>query len=101
MEKTSAEESDAYHGSRPLGSRVSAWASPQSRVIADRPWLEARFEDASRRFGAEVPRPEYWGGYRLLPDAIEFWQGRADRLHDRIVYSLQAGGSWRIQRLAP
>ncbi len=101
--KVTAGESDAYFASRPLGSRLGAWASPQSRVIADRAWLEQAFAAAEQRFGsagADPPRPPHWGGYRLRPDTIEFWQGRSSRLHDRIRYRRDLG-DWRIERLAP
>jgi pyridoxamine 5'-phosphate oxidase len=98
-----AAESDAYFATRPLLSRIGAWASPQSRVISDRGWLEREFEASQQRVaaaGGDVPRPPHWGGYRLAPAAMEFWQGRRSRLHDRIRYRLD-GGSWRIDRLAP
>lgn len=99
--KLTAGESDRYFATRPLGSRLGAWASPQSRVIPDRPWLERAFADAERRYAAaDPPRPPHWGGYRLAPDSIEFWQGRRSRLHDRIRYRHE-GGAWRIERLAP
>ena len=88
---TSAEESDAYFAQRPLDSRIGAWASPQSRVIASR----------AVRFLLRPPRPPHWGGYRLTPDRFEFWQGRASRLHDRLRYTLQQDGSWKRERLAP
>lgn len=94
-------ESDAYFRGRPLESRIGAWASPQSRVIADRAELEQRVEAVRERFAdGEPPRPPHWGGYRLVPDAIEFWQGRASRLHDRLLYRRDDGG-WTRQRLAP
>jgi pyridoxamine 5'-phosphate oxidase len=99
--KTSAEESDAYFNSRPLGSRVGAWASDQSRPLASRALLEAREQSFSERFGENPPRPPHWGGYRLVPETIEFWQGRPSRLHDRILYTRQSTGAWRISRLSP
>jgi pyridoxamine 5'-phosphate oxidase len=100
-EKVSLEESDSYFQTRPLLSRISAWASPQSRAIASRDWLEQAFAAAQQRFATQVPRPEHWGGYRVSPDAIEFWQGRENRLHDRLRYCLKADRSWRVERLAP
>jgi pyridoxamine 5'-phosphate oxidase len=99
--KVSAEESDRYFASRPLGSRIGAWASDQSEVVENRSELEKRFEEFSRKFGDNVPRPPHWGGFRVKPTAIEFWQGRENRLHDRLRYSLQDNGSWLIERLAP
>jgi pyridoxamine 5'-phosphate oxidase len=96
-----AEESDAYFAKRPRGSRVSAWASPQSQVIRGRDVLEAGMAEIERRFaGADVPRPPFWGGYRVIPSRIEFWQGRPDRAHDRICYST-SGDGWVRERLAP
>ncbi len=100
VEKISAQESDEYFGNRPLGSRHAAIASPQSKVVPDRAALEALFADAEQRHGDKTPRPAHWGGYRLQPTAIEFWQGRANRLHDRVLYTLKARG-WKIERLAP
>jgi pyridoxamine 5'-phosphate oxidase len=100
VEKVSAAESDAYFASRPLGARLSAWASEQSAVVAGREVLENGVRRARQRFGEEPPRPPHWGGYRVMPQQIEFWQGRADRLHDRLRYTCAAGG-WRIERLAP
>lgn len=99
-------ESDAYFSSRPAASRLGAWASPQSEPIADRASLEARFAAVTERFrdaGDAIPRPPHWGGYRLVPDMLEFWQGRRSRLHDRIRYRRGAGhaGAWTIDRLAP
>lgn len=99
--KTGADESDAYFNSRPLGSRIGAWASDQSRPIESRALLEAREKSFSERFGEQPPRPPHWGGYRLVPDTIEFWQGRPSRLHDRILYTRLSGGEWRISRLSP
>lgn len=104
VEKTSDAESDTYYQSRPLGSRIGAWASEQSAVIDSRAQLEAREREISAQYGDAPPRPPHWGGYRVVPDAIEFWQGRPSRLHDRIRYtrdSAQAGAAWRIERLAP
>lgn len=101
VEKVSPAESDAYFQVRPLGSRLGAWASPQSRVIADRAELEGLLAETERRFLDQAPQcPPHWGGYRLLPERIEFWQGRASRLHDRLNYLWQAGG-WQRKRLAP
>lgn len=101
VEKVLAEESDAYFASRPLASRVGAWASPQSRVIHDRQWLEEQFTAMEEKFKDQVPRPPYWGGYRVAPETMEFWQGRRNRLHDRVVYRLRPDKGWSIERLAP
>ncbi|MNF67677.1 Pyridoxine/pyridoxamine 5'-phosphate oxidase [compost metagenome] len=101
VEKVTAQESDAYYQVRPLGSRLGAWASPQSQVIADRAELEGLLKTTEQRFSDTQPHcPEHWGGYRLLPERIEFWQGRPSRLHDRLNYRLQ-DGAWQRERLAP
>lgn len=100
VERTSAEESDAYFNSRPLDSRIGAWASPQSEVISSRSVLVANAAKAGARFLLNPPRPPHWGGFRLVPDGWEFWQGRKSRLHDRLHYRLQAG-EWQRERLAP
>jgi len=102
VEPVSAEESDAYFHSRPIGSQLSASASHQSEVIAGREELEQRVAALSAQYhDQEIPRPENWGGFRVIPDAIEFWQGRANRLHDRLRYRLLASGGWQIERLSP
>ena len=101
VERTSAEESDKYFHSRPLKSRLAALASAQSAPIADRAALEQNYEKVAMQYGEEPPRPANWGGFRLVPERIEFWQGRRSRFHDRIVYILQGDGSWIRQRLQP
>ncbi len=102
IEKVSAEESDAYFFSRPYASQVGAWSSPQSQQIQSREILEKRQEEIEGKFNNEsMVRPEHWGGYRLLPSKIEFWQGRQSRLHDRILYEKAEDNSWGISRLAP
>jgi pyridoxamine 5'-phosphate oxidase len=99
--RLSKEESDAYFASRPRGSRLGAWASEQSRPVEDRSVLEERIEALEAEYeGREVPRPPFWGGYRIEPDSIEFWQGRENRLHDRLVYR-RAGERWNMERLQP
>ena len=101
VEKVPAEESAAYFRTRPLGSRIAAWASPQSRTLPDRAELERLYAEARARFeGGDVPLPPHWGGFRLAPDAYEFWQHGDNRLHDRLRYR-RAGESWRRERLAP
>ena len=101
VEKVSEEESDAYFFSRPEGSRIGAWASPQSKVISNRKILEDNVQKYTAEFKNSIPRPPHWGGYRVMPDLIEFWQGRSNRLHDRIQYTKTGKGSWKVERLAP
>ena len=101
VERVSEEESDQYFHSRPLGSKIGAWASEQSTRVEDRAALDKRFEEFSWKFGDNVPRPPHWGGYRVKPNVIEFWQGQDNRLHDRLRYTLQDSGEWLIERLAP
>src|SRR5262249_27633501 len=102
MQRVTPKESDDYFQSRPSGHQLSAWASKQSEVIASRAVLEERMEEVKAKYGnGPVARPPYWGGYRLIPDLIEFWQGQENRLHDRIEYRRDAKGNWRIRRLSP
>jgi pyridoxamine 5'-phosphate oxidase len=101
VERISAEESDAYFHSRPLGSRLAAVASQQSQVIPNRALLEKNYAEVQAQFGDAPQRPAQWGGYRLRPSVIEFWQGRRSRFHDRIEFRLQADGTWLKQRLQP
>ena len=101
-EKTSTQESIDYFNSRPEGSKLGAWTSTQSLVIAGKGWLKETFDYYNERFKRGViPKPPHWGGYRVKPTTIEFWQGRPNRLHDRLLYTLQEDGSWKIERLAP
>jgi len=101
VEKILEEQADNYHHSRPRGSQLGAWASPQSQEIPDRKFLEEKLKEVKLKFSEDkVPRPPNWGGYRVVPDKIEFWQARADRLHDRIVY-IKKDDQWEITRLAP
>ena len=100
VDKVSAADSDRYFASRPLGARLSAWASAQSYAVSGREALEEAVRQVRKRYGDDPPRPPHWGGYRVMPQAIEFWQGRADRLHDRLLYTRTSDG-WRIERLAP
>ncbi|MBV9455845.1 MAG: pyridoxamine 5'-phosphate oxidase [Rubrobacter sp.] len=100
--RISGEESDAYYRSRPRGSQLGSWASAQSRSVEDRGILEKRLRELDATYeGSEIPRPPFWGGYRIEPGAIEFWQGRENRLHDRLLYSRVDSGGWRIERLQP
>jgi pyridoxamine 5'-phosphate oxidase len=100
VERVSEDESDAYFDSRPLGARLGAWASRQSQPVASREEVDRARREVAARFGEHVPRPDFWGGYRVVPDVIEFWQGRPDRLHDRIEYK-RTDGEWTHQRLMP
>ena len=101
-EKVSQSQSEAYFLSRPRGSQLGAWASPQSQAIADRTALENRLEDLTQKYSDEdIPLPEHWGGYAVVPSAFEFWQGRPNRLHDRFYYKATEDGQWDVQRLAP
>lgn len=101
IERIPAEESDTYFRSRPQGSQIGAWASPQSQVITDRRILDENYKRYEKEFAGNVPRPEHWGGYRLIPYHIEFWQGRSSRMHDRILFTQNEQGGWNKLRLAP
>ena len=102
VEQVSEQEADAYFSSRPRDSQIAAWASHQSDAILDRAQLEEAFDKYKERFDdQDVPRPEFWGGYRIVPRVVEFWQGRASRLHDRFVYRALGDGQWQIERLSP
>ncbi len=102
VSRVSREESEAYFRTRPRGSQIGALTSSQSQVVASREVLENRFQQLMAEYeGGEIPLPSYWGGYRLSPVTIEFWQGRSDRLHDRFLYKRQPGGPWQLERLAP
>jgi len=102
VERISESEAEAYFNSRPEGSRVSAWASHQSQPVPDRATLEAQWADAARRYaGDPIPKPPYWGGFRVMPAEYEFWQGRPNRLHDRIRYRRGADAAWKLERLSP
>ncbi len=101
VKKVTRRESDEYFATRARGSQLSAWASSQSAVLPNRAALENNYASAAARYSGDVPRPPYWGGYRLIPETIEFWQGREDRLHDRIRYQRARNGRWRVERLAP
>lgn len=102
VSRTTEEESDNYFNNRPEGSKLGAWASPQSQVIESRQWLEENEKQFKEKFaGTAVKRPEHWGGFRVTPVTIEFWQGRSSRLHDRIQFELLSEGIWQLQRLAP
>ncbi|HMP94059.1 MAG TPA: pyridoxine 5'-phosphate oxidase C-terminal domain-containing protein, partial [Phnomibacter sp.] len=100
--KISEQESEYYFPSPPAGSQLGAGASPQSQVVPNRQWLQQNYEDYAARFKEQpIPKPPHWGGWRVVPQTVEFWQGRPSRLHDRVLYTLQPGGTWSITRLAP
>lgn len=102
IQKINGQQSDEYFQSRPEASRIGAWASPQSRVIESRDWLDEKFNELVNKMeGNAISRPPHWGGYIVKPVVIEFWQGRPSRLHDRIQYTLEESGNWKIERLAP
>ena len=100
VEMVTKQESEDYFNSRPLKSRIGAWASKQSKVIPDREYLEEQFKEFAKKYKKDVPLPSYWGGFRLIPERFEFWQGRENRLHDRIYY-IKKNSKWKIVRLAP
>ena len=100
VERVDAEESDAYFAQRPRGHRIGAWASHQSAPVPDRATLEAQVAATEARFPVDVPRPPHWGGYRIVPETVEFWRNRADRVHDRVEYT-RRGEAWRVRRLSP
>lgn len=100
VEKVSKEESEKYFKTRPLNSQIGAWVSRQSEIIPDRKFLEEKYKEYSEKYKEDVPLPPFWGGFRLIPERFEFWQGRENRLHDRICY-LKKNGEWEIMRLAP
>jgi pyridoxamine 5'-phosphate oxidase len=101
VEKVPEVVSVDYFNSRPLDSRIGAYASPQSKVIENKEFLENRFEEIKQQFGTKIPKPTHWGGYLIQPDTFEFWQGRPNRLHDRLYYTKTENGMWKIERLAP
>lgn len=103
VERVSEEQSSRYFQSRPIGSQIGAAASPQSRIMSDRAELERNFAELEKQYNesGHISRPPYWGGYRIIPDCFEFWQGRRSRLHDRLQYALDAEGRWQLERLAP
>ena len=101
VQRVAADESDTYFQTRPRGSRLGALASPQSELIPDRAFLERRMEELIRQYPDDIPRPGFWGGYRVIPVSIEFWQGQENRLHDRLRYRRDENGPWIIERLAP
>lgn len=101
-EKVPVAESLKYFATRPRGSQIGAWASAQSEIVSSRSMLEAKYEEIKQKFAkGEVPLPEFWGGYRVIPESIEFWQGRDNRLHDRFIYTRTDAGGWQVARLAP
>ena len=101
-ERISGQDSDDYFNSRPEGSKIGAWASPQSKVVENQQWLQERFEKIKHAYALkDIPRPSHWGGFIVVPTSIEFWQGRPSRMHDRIRYSSPANDQWKIERLAP